>query len=99
MITNRTLIIAGAAVGVAVLVWVSTRGVKGVGTDIGSGAVNLVDGVVSGAVTTAGTFLGIPLTDAQKAAKARKEGDMWAASLYMPAGEFLQWVAAGMPKN
>lgn len=99
MITNRTLMIAGAAVGVAVLVWLSTRGAKGVGQDIGSGAVQLVDGVVTGAVTTAGTFLGIPLTDAEKAAEARRNGDVWEASKYMPAGEFLKWIAAGMPRN
>lgn len=91
--------IAGAAVGVALLAWLALRGAKGMGHDIGSGGVNLVDGVVSGAVTTAGSFLGIPLTDAQKAAKARQEGDVWAASLYMPAPEFLKWIAAGMPRN
>lgn len=96
---DRTLMIAGAAVAVAVLAWFATKGTKGVGQDIGSGAVNLVDGVVSGAVTTAGSILGIPLTDAQKAEKARKEGDVWAASLYMPAPEFIKWIAAGMPRN
>ncbi|HYD63330.1 MAG TPA: hypothetical protein VEC35_23440 [Noviherbaspirillum sp.] len=99
MLSNRTLVIAGAAVGVAVLVWLSTRGAKGVGEDIGSGAVNLVDGVVSGAVTTAGSFLGIPLTDKEKAEQARKAGDVWEASKYMTAPEFMKWIAAGMPRN
>lgn len=93
------MVIAAAAVGVAVLVWMARRGAKGVGQDIGSGAVNLVDGVVAGAVTTTGTILGIPLTDAQKAAKARQDGDVWAASLYMTAPEFIKWLSAGMPKN
>lgn len=99
MISEKTLMIAGAAVGVALLLWLATRGAKSVGQDIGAGAVNIVDGVVSGAVTTAGSFLGVPLTDAEKAAKARREGDVWAASFYMPAPDFVKWIAAGMPKQ
>lgn len=98
-ISNRTLMIAGAAVGVAVLVWIATRGVKGVAEDVGSGAVSAVDGVVKGAVTTTGSIFGIPLTDAEKAAKARQDGDVWAASAYMTAPEFIKWIAAGMPRN
>ncbi|HJV86914.1 MAG TPA: hypothetical protein VJ698_15720 [Noviherbaspirillum sp.] len=96
---QRTLIIAGAAVGVALLVWIATRGAKGIGQDIGGAAVSIVDGAVSGAVTTAGSIVGIPLTDAEKAAKARREGDVWGASFYMPAADFIKWIAAGMPKE
>ncbi|KRB70499.1 hypothetical protein [Noviherbaspirillum sp. Root189] len=99
MINQRTLVIAAAGVGAAVLLYVVTRGAKNVGQDIGSGAIDLADGVVKGAVTSAGSILGIPLTDAEKAAKARKEGDVWAASEYMPAVDFIKWLAAGMPKN
>jgi hypothetical protein len=96
---QKTLLIAGAAVAAAALLWIVTRGAKNVGGDIGSGAVNLVDGVIAGVVTTSGSFLGVPLTDAQKAAKARAEGDVWNASLYMPAPEFIKWIAAGMPNK
>lgn len=96
---NRTMMIAGAAVGVAVLVWLVARGAKGMGQDIGSGAVNIVDGAVSSVVSTAGSIVGIPLTDAEKAAKARREGDVWGASFYMPAADFIKWIAAGMPKE
>lgn len=91
--------IAGAAVAVAVVAWIATRGAKGVGQDIGEGAVNLVNGAVTGAVTATGTLFGIPLTNEEKAAQARKAGDVWAASLYMPAPEFLKWIAAGMPRQ
>lgn len=96
---NKHMMVAAAAVGVAVLAWLATRGAKGMGQDIGSGAVNLVDGVVSGAVTAAGGLVGIPLTDAQKAEQAKRDGDVWAASAYMTAPEFIKWIAAGMPRN
>lgn len=99
MVNEKTLMIAGAAVGVALLIWMATRGAKGVGQDVGSGAVNFVDGVVYGAATTGGASFGIPLTDAKKAEKARKAGDVWEASFYMTAPEFIKWIAAGMPRN
>lgn len=99
MVTNRTLVIAGAAVGAAVLAWLATRGAKGVGEDIGRGAVHLADGVVAGAVTAAGSLFGIPLTNKEQAEQARQAGDVWEASKYMTAPEFVKWIAAGMPRN
>lgn len=99
MISERTLVIAAAAVGVTALLYFATRGARGVGEDIGGAAVDLVDGAVTGAVTGAGSLLGIPLTDAEKAAEARRNGDVWEASKYMPAGEFLAWLAAGRPRQ
>jgi hypothetical protein len=99
MISQRTLMIGGAAVGVALLAWLSMQDAKKLGADIGSAAFNFVDGSVAGVVTTAGTVLGVPLTNAEKALQARQAGDVWNASLYMPAPEFIKWIAAGMPRN
>jgi hypothetical protein len=70
---------------------------KGLGKAVGEGAVGLVDGVVSGTVTSAGKVLGIPETDRARCDAAIKAGDGWAASLYCPAGEYLQYVAGLHP--
>src|SRR6478735_876963 len=106
MLNNRTLMIAGAAVGVAVLVWLSTRSAKGIGEAIGGAAVDLVGGVAGGVVGgtvklagSIGSSVGRPDPDQQKAAQAKKEGDVWGAVVYMPMPDFIKWIAAGMPKE
>lgn len=46
---GNPMIAGGIVLGVGVLAWLTLRGAKGMGQDIGGGAVNLVVGVASGA--------------------------------------------------
>lgn len=96
--SRQTLIIAGLLVGGALL-WASKRGPGGVGQQIGASAVDLADGVLSGVVTTTGGIFGVPETDASQAAIDRANGDIWAASFSMPAGEWIRWVFNGAQRG
>jgi hypothetical protein len=49
MIKTNPMLAAGATVALVAVVWLTLRGAKGMGADIGGGAVNLAVGVVSGA--------------------------------------------------
>ena len=49
LIKNNPMIVAGVLVGAGLLAWLALRGAKGMGQDIGSGAINLGVGVLSGA--------------------------------------------------
>ena len=51
-IVSNNPVLAGAAVlAVVGLVWLSLRGARGMGQDVGAGAVNFAAGVVGGAAT------------------------------------------------
>lgn len=85
------LIAAGAAAGFALVALVKNPG--GVGQGIGAGAVDLVDGVVSGGVFAIGDKMGLPdtrqLTTLEKGRAQLASGDYWNASFNLPAGEFI----------
>lgn len=49
IIKNNPLLIGGVIVAVIAVLWISTRGAKQTGRDIGGGAVDLVFGTVGGA--------------------------------------------------
>lgn len=49
MATNNPVLVGGVLIGAGLLAWLALRGAKGMGKDIGGGAVNLAVGVVSGA--------------------------------------------------
>jgi hypothetical protein len=84
-------LIAGGAV-LAALAYVITKGAKETGTSIGTAAVDLVDGVVSGAVVRIGEKVGIPATNLTECDKAKAEGRTWDASFACPAGDFLKYL-------
>lgn len=84
-------LIAGAAVGAALL-WAVSKGAKGAGDTIGRAAVDLVDGVVSGGVISAGELVGIPATNQTECERAQAEGRTWDASFACPAKAFLQYL-------
>lgn len=84
------LVAAGGVL--AALVWLNLRGAKNVGQDIGGGAVNLVDGVISGAVVTGAEKIGIPKTNMTECEKAKAEGRTWDASFACPAGTFIKYL-------
>lgn len=84
-------VIAGAAVAV-LLVILATKGAKGTGQAIGRGAVDLVDGALSGSVTGLGGLLGIPETNLTQCERDKAEGRTWAASFSCPAGDFINYL-------
>lgn len=84
-------LIAGGAALAAVL-WLSTKGGKSAGEAIGTGAVNLVDGVLTGTVTGIGDVFGVPRTEPTACEKAKAEGRTLDASFACPAGDFLKYV-------
>lgn len=84
-------VVAGAAVAGA-LAWVAYKGASGAGAAIGGAAVDMVDGVVSGAVIGAGSMIGIPPTNKTQCEIDRAKGDTWAASFSCPAKDFLNYL-------
>lgn len=84
-------LIAGGAV-VAALLWAASRGAKETGAAIGSAAVDLVDGAVSGAVIGIGQAVGVPKTNLTECEKAKAEGRTWEASFACPAGDFIKYL-------
>ena len=83
--------IAGAAV-LAALAFIAIKGAKGTGQAIGSGAVDLVDGVIDGGVTGIGQAVGIPATNMTECERAKAEGRTWDASFACPAVDFVRYV-------
>lgn len=86
-----TYLIAGGVV-LAALVWAATKGAKGAGAAIVSGAVDMVDGAVSESVFTVGEAVGIPRTNMTECERAKAEGRTWDASFACPAADFLRYV-------
>lgn len=86
MKTNYMLI-AGAAV--AALLAYKFKDLKGFGTGIGGAAVDVVDGVISGAVVGIGQAVGVPQTNMTECQRAIAEGRTWDASFACPATDFL----------
>lgn len=84
-------VIAGAAVAVLAVI-IATKGAKGTGQAIGRGAVDLVDGALSGSVTGLGGLLGIPETNLTQCERDKAEGRTWAASFSCPAGDFINYL-------
>lgn len=84
-------LIAGAAV-LAALAWTATRGSKGAGQAIGGAVVDMADGIVSGAVVSAGELVGIPATSMTECERAKADGRTWDASFACPAVDFIKYV-------
>lgn len=83
-------LIAGGAV-VLALLWVNSKGAAGTGKAIGSAAVALADGAITGTVTAIGGLVGVPLTSQKQCQKDRAAGDTWAASFSCPAIDFIKY--------
>lgn len=82
-------LVAGGIVLAAVL-YVSIKGAKATGQAIGSGAVDLVDGTITGTVTGIGQVVGVPETNMTECQKALAEGRTWDASFACPAKTFIK---------
>lgn len=77
--------IAAALAASGALLYVLLRGARGVGADVGGGAVNFASGLVLGV----GDGVGIPRTDAARCADCIARGDLWGASKYCAAGTLI----------
>lgn len=84
-------LLAGGAVALALL-WAASKGARDTGQAIGSGAVNLVDGVLTGAVVGLGETVGVPATNMTECQRAMAEGRTWDASFACPAKDFLTYL-------
>lgn len=60
---------------------------------IAKATVQAAEGVVVGGVKGIGAAVGIPDTSEDLCAKAKAAGNVWDASKYCPAGDFLTWSA------
>ena len=87
----NTYLIAGGAVAAALL-WSMSRGAQQTGQAIGGAAVDLVNGVLSGAVVGVSQAVGIPPTNRSQCEIDKANGDTWKASFSCPAGEFLRYL-------
>lgn len=83
--------VAGAAL-LAAVAFVSIKGARGTGQAIGSGVVDLADGVIEGTVVGVGEGFGIPATSTTECERAKAAGDTWGASFACPAGDFLSYL-------
>lgn len=84
-------LIAGAAVAAALL-YVSMKGAKEAGAQIGGAVVDLTNGVITGAVVGIGETVGITATNLTECERAKLEGRTWDASFACPAKDFLTYV-------
>lgn len=84
-------LVAGAAVAGALL-YVSVKGARATGETIGRGAVDLVEGVVTGGVVGIGEAIGIPPTNPTECERAMAEGRTWDASFSCDAATFLRYL-------
>lgn len=82
---------AGAAVLLALLL-LKSKGAAGLGASLGAGAIDVVDGAISGAVIGTGQLIGIPATNETACEKAKREGRTWDASFACPAKDFLSYL-------
>jgi len=95
-ITKNPLIAAGVVAGGILVLWIATQGFKSVGASIGGGAVDMADGLISGAAEGLGGIFGVPLTDIDRGRAAAAAGNWWDASLYLPAPEFVTAAGGGV---
>lgn len=88
----KTPYMIAAAAGLGFLLWLSMKGTNNAGQAIGSAVVDFTDGVLGGAVTSAGQMAGIPATSMTECEKAKAEGRTWDASFACPAKDFLSYL-------
>lgn len=94
-VKTEILIVGGAAALAAWWIW-KRGGLAAAAGDAASAAagaaVNMVDGVITGAVEGIGQTIGVPKTDVSECERAKAEGRTWDASFACPAGDFLKYV-------
>lgn len=104
-VENKTLIIAGSIVAVALVAsylikkasdsLTAAGGVAGVASNAAGAVVDAASGAATGAVVAIGEQFGIPATNLTECEKAMSEGRTWDASFACPMPVFLDYVANG----
>lgn len=89
-IRPEILLIAGGAVIAGLLL--AGRNAGAVGQNLGAAAVDMADGLISGAVLTVGDKVGLPRTDIDLGQDALQQGNYWEASFLLPAPDFISGV-------
>ena len=92
MVIDRAWMLAGGVI-LAALAYASIKGARNTGAGLGLAAVDMADGVLSGAVVGIGEKIGVPATDADKCDAAIAAGDTWAASFACPAVKFVKYIS------
>lgn len=82
----------GGGIVAAALLWATSQGARNAGAAIGGVAVDMVDGVFTGAVVGVGSVFGVPVTTMNECERAKAEGRSWDASFACPAKDFLNYV-------
>lgn len=84
-------LIGGAAV--AAYLYIKAKGgATNAGQAIGTGTVDLANGIIGGTVTGIGEVVGIPATNLSKCEQAKAEGRTWDASFACPAKDFISYL-------
>lgn len=89
---EQDAILIGAGLGLLAIAFIAIKGIKGTAAAVGSAAVDVVDGVVTGTVEGIGGAVGIPKTSQTECQKAKAEGRTWDASFACPAKDFLKYL-------
>lgn len=85
-------VIAGGAAVAAYFYIKAKGGATNAGQAIGTGAVDMANGVLGGVVTGVGEVVGIPPTNLTECQRAQAEGRTWDASFACPAKDFLSYL-------
>lgn len=89
------LMVAGAAVAAMFLIWTIKNGAANTGAAIGGAAVDMANGIVSGAVVGVGQVVGVPPTSQTQCQQDMAAGKTWDASFSCPASEFIKYAFLG----
>lgn len=96
MDSKTQMIAIGAGLGVLLLMLTRGGNIGEAGAALGAAAVDMVDGVVGGAVYAVGDKVGLPDTRQQTVIEQGRAqlaaGNYWDASFNLPAGEFISGV-------
>jgi hypothetical protein len=97
---NDAVLIGAALVGVYLLsTGTGQQLVQKIAASLGGTAVDAADNVIAGTVKGIGEAVGIPNTNPQLCQIAINSGDVWAASLYCPLGDFLAFKQTYVPPD
>lgn len=90
--TRTGLVIAGALLAGAVLLYVKKNGSGNVAVDAGAALGQAAVDAGAGVVLGIGDAVGVPRTNETECERARREGRTWDASFACPAGTFLSYL-------
>jgi hypothetical protein len=93
IVTNKQLMIGGAALVGVLLVYVARRGAGGIAQDAGRVIGNAAGGAAVGVINGVSDAVGIPVPERTACDAAKASGNTWAASWDCPIGEFVRYLS------